>query len=126
MPGHVIGDGKSTIAELVDIVNSDPRRGIGHEKVLTRIEIDGQAKELLEEAGYDENTVLAKDDVFFLRATANLSTGGTSIDLTDVVHPDNREMAVRAIRAIGLDIGGVDFITDDITSSYKDVDGGIV
>jgi cyanophycin synthetase len=126
VPGHVIGDGKATIAELVDIVNSDPRRGIGHEKVLTRIEIDGQAEELLEEAGYDENTVLAKDEVFFLRATANLSTGGTSIDLTDVVHPDNREMAVRAIRAIGLDIGGVDFITDDITSSYKDVGGGIV
>jgi len=126
VPGHVIGDGKSTIAELVDIVNSDPRRGIGHEKVLTRIEIDGQADELLEEAGYDENTVLAKDETFFLRATANLSTGGTSIDLTDVVHPDNREMAVRAIRAIGLDIGGVDFITDDITSSYKDVGGGIV
>jgi cyanophycin synthetase len=126
VPGHVIGDGKSSIAELVDIVNSDPRRGIGHEKVLTRIEIDGQAEELLEEAGHDANTILAKDETFFLRATANLSTGGTSIDLTDVVHPDNREMAVRAIRAIGLDIGGVDFITDDITSSYKDVGGGIV
>ena len=126
VPGHVVGDGKSTIAQLVDIVNSDPRRGIGHEKVLTRIDIDGQAEELLKEAGYDENTVLKKDEVFFLRATANLSTGGTSIDLTDVVHPDNREMAVRAIRAIGLDIGGVDFITDDITSSYKDVGGAIV
>ena len=60
VPGHVVGDGKSTIAELVDIVNSDPRRGIGHEKVLTRIEIDGQAEELLEEAGYDENTVLSE------------------------------------------------------------------
>jgi cyanophycin synthetase len=126
VPGHVTGDGKSTIAQLVDVVNSDPRRGIGHEKVLTRIDIDGQAEELLEEAGYDENTVLKKNEIFFLRATANLSTGGTSIDLTDVVHPDNREMAVRAIRAIGLDIGGVDFITDDITSSYKSVGGGIV
>ena len=126
VPGHVIGDGKSTITQLVDVVNSDPRRGIGHEKVLTRIDIDGQAEELLEEAGYNEDTVLKKDQIFFLRATANLSTGGTSIDLTDVVHPDNREMAVRAIRAIGLDIGGVDFITDDITSSYKDIGGGIV
>ena len=65
---------------------------------------------LMDDAGYDENTVLAKDETFFLRSTANLSTGGTAIDLTDVVHPDNREMAVRAIRAIGLDIGGVDFI----------------
>ena len=126
VPGHVIGDGKSTIAQLVDVVNSDPRRGIGHEKVLTRIEIDGQANELLEDAGYTEDTVIKKDEVLFLRATANLSTGGTAIDLTDVVHPDNREMAVRAVRAVGLDIGGVDFITDDITYSYKDVGGAIV
>ena len=126
VPGHVVGDGKSTIAQLVEFVNSDPRRGIGHEKVLTRIELDGQAKTLMDAAGYDENTVLDKDEMFFLRATANLSTGGTAIDLTDVVHPDNREMAVRAVRAIGLDIGGVDFITDDITYSYKDVGGAIV
>lgn len=52
--------------------------------------------------------------------------GGTAIDMTDVVHPDNREMAVRAVRAIGLDIGGVDFISDDISHSYKDVGGAIV
>ncbi|MFT5220201.1 MAG: cyanophycin synthetase [Planctomycetota bacterium] len=126
VPGHVIGDGKSTIAHLVDVVNSDPRRGIGHEKVLTRIEIDKQAKDLLAKSKYNLATVLDKGEVFFLRSTANLSTGGTSIDLTDVVHPDNREMAVRAVRAIGLDIGGVDFITDDITHSYKDVGGAIV
>ncbi|XP_014680436.1 PREDICTED: cyanophycin synthetase-like, partial [Priapulus caudatus] len=126
VPGHVVGDDKSTIAELVDIVNSDPRRGVGHEKVLTRIEIDSPAMRLLLEAGYDENTVLKKDERFFLRSTANLSTGGTAIDMTDVVHPDNREMAVRAVRAIGLDIGGVDFLTDDITVSYKDIGGAIV
>jgi len=126
VPGHVVGDGKSTIAQLVDVVNSDPRRGIGHEKVLTRLELDGQAATLMKAADYDESTVLKKDEIFSLRATANLSTGGTSIDLTDVVHPDNREMAVRAVRAIGLDIGGVDFITDDITYSYKDVGGAIV
>ena len=126
VPGHVVGDGKSTIAQLVDVVNSDPRRGIGHEKVLTRLELDGQATTLMKIADYDESTVLKKDEIFSLRATANLSTGGTSIDLTDVVHPDNREMAVRAVRAIGLDIGGVDFITDDITYSYKDVGGAIV
>ncbi len=125
VPGHVVGDGGSTIAELVDIVNSDPRRGIGHEKVLTRIEIDTQAQRLIQDAGYHENTVLGKDEQFFLRSTANLSTGGTAIDVTDVVHPDNREMAIRAVRAVGLDIGGVDFLTDDITHSYKDVGGGI-
>lgn len=126
VPGHVIGDGKLTITELVDIVNADPRRGIGHEKVLTRIELDQQASRLMQEAGYNAETVLKKDERFFLRSTANLSTGGTAIDLTDIVHPDNREMAIRAVRAIGLDIGGVDFLTQDITQSYKDVGGAIV
>ena len=126
VPGHVVGDGKRTIAELVDIVNDDPRRGIGHEKVLTRLEFDQKAMEHLDEAGYTKESVLQKDEILHLRSTANLSTGGTAIDLTDVVHPDNRTMAVRAISAIGLDVGGVDFLTDDISQSYKDIGGAIV
>jgi cyanophycin synthetase len=126
VPGHVVGDGEHTISELIDIVNQDPRRGIGHEKVLTRLELDHQAQRLMEKGGVDENTVLPKGEVFFLRSTANLSTGGTAIDMTDVVHPDNREMAVRAVQAVGLDVGGVDFLTSDITQSYKDVGGAIV
>ncbi|MEM5496393.1 cyanophycin synthetase [Paraglaciecola mesophila] len=125
VPGNVVGDGKSTISELVDLVNLDPRRGIGHEKVLTRLELDNQALRLLEEADYDENTILEEGQLFYLRSTANLSTGGTSIDVTDIVHPDNRDMAVRAIKAIGLDIGGVDFLTEDISKSYKEIGGGI-
>ena len=126
VPGHVVGDGEHTIEQLVDIVNEDPRRGVGHEKVLTRLEFDKQANRLLDEAGYTKETVLAKDDIFYLCSTANLSTGGTAIDMTDVVHPDNRAMAERAIKAVGLDIGGVDFLTADITQSYKDAGGGIV
>ena len=125
MPGHVVGDGKHTIEELVDIVNSDPRRGVGHEKVLTRLEFDHQAERLLKKLGYDHKTVPEKDEVVYLRSTANLSTGGTAIDVTDVIHPDNREMAERTIKAIGLDIGGVDFLTKDITESYRDTGGGI-
>jgi cyanophycin synthetase len=126
VPGHVVGDGTHTVAELVDIVNEDPRRGIGHEKVLTRLELDHQATRLMEKAGIDRDTVLPEGEAFFLRSTANLSTGGTAIDMTDVVHPDNREMAVRAIQAVGLDVGGVDFLTADITKSYKEVGGAIV
>ncbi|WP_299901845.1 cyanophycin synthetase [uncultured Ruegeria sp.] len=126
VPGHVVGDGTHTIAELVDIVNEDPRRGIGHEKVLTMLEIDNQAKRLMEAAGVTKETVLPDGEVFYLRSTANLSTGGTAIDLTDVVHPDNRDMAERAIMAVGLDVGGVDFLIDDITKSYKDIGGAIV
>ena len=125
VPGHVVGDGEHTIEQLVAIVNKDPRRGVGHEKVLTRIEFDHQAERLLARIGYDRNTVPAKDEVVYLRSTANLSTGGTAIDVTDSIHPDNREMAIRAIKAIGLDIGGVDFLTKDITESYRDAGGGI-
>jgi cyanophycin synthetase len=97
VPGHVAGDGERTIAELVDIVNEDPRRGIGHEKVLTRLDLDHQAERLMEKGGVDKDTVLPAGEVFYLRSTANLSTGGTAIDMTDVVHPDNREMAVRSV-----------------------------
>ena len=119
VPGHVIGDGLNTISQLVDIINEDPRRGVGHEKVLTQLELDTQAMRLLEEADFTEETVLPKGEIFYLRSTANLSTGGTAIDMTDVVHPDNKTMAERAVQAVGLDVGGVDFLTADITQSYN-------
>lgn len=125
VPGHVIGNGVNTILELLNIVNEDPRRGIGHEKVLTRLEMDHQAQRLIELAGYTEDKILANGEIFFLRSTGNLSTGGTAIDMTDVCHPDNREMAVRAAATIGLDICGVDFLTPDISRSYKEVGGAI-
>jgi len=124
-PGHVVGDGTQTIAQLVDVVNADPRRGVGHEKVLTRIVLDAQAEMMMERVGYTAESVPKAGETVFLRSTANLSTGGTATDVTDVIHPDNRDMAVRAIRAIGLDVGGVDFLTTDITESYKTIGGGI-
>ncbi|MEN1929705.1 cyanophycin synthetase [Luteimonas sp. MJ250] len=124
-PGHVVGDGRSTITELIEQVNQDPRRGVGHEKVLTRLELDAQAELMLERAGHSADSVPAAAEVVPLRSTANLSTGGTATDVTDVIHPDNREMAIRAVRAIGLDVGGVDFITPDITESYKRIGGAI-
>jgi cyanophycin synthetase len=126
MPGHVVGDGRHTIAELVEIVNQDPRRGAGHENMLTRLELDDVAERMLEARGYDRDSVPPAGETVFLRKTANLSTGGTAIDVTDVIHPDNRLMAERAIRAVGLDIGGVDFLTTDITQSYRDTGGAIV
>ena len=124
VPGHVVGDGERNIVQLIEQVNSDPRRGIGHEKVLTRIELDYQAKRLLELRGYTPETVPPAGEVVYLRSTGNLSTGGTAIDLTDVMHHDNREMAIRAAKAIGLDICGLDFITPDISRSYREVGGG--
>ena len=124
-PGHVVGDGEHTVAELIDIVNLDPRRGVGHEKVLTRLELDAHAQKMLDRAGLTAASVPAKGAAVHLRSTANLSTGGTATDVTDVIHPDNREMAERAVRAIGLDVGGVDFLSKDITESYRTIGGGI-
>ena len=126
VPGHVAGDGARTIQELIDEVNTDPRRGVGHEKVLTRLEVDHQALRLLEEAGLTLESVPAAGQVIALRSTGNLSTGGTSIDRTDAIHYDNRLMAERAVRALGLDVGGVDYISPDVAKSYKEVGGAIV
>ncbi|HEV2855279.1 MAG TPA: cyanophycin synthetase [Thermoanaerobaculia bacterium] len=126
VPGHVVGDGRHTIAELIDIVNGDPRRGIGHEKVLTRLVVDEQTRRLLDQAGLTLDSVLPEGQICYLRSTGNLSTGGTAIDMTDVIHEDNRIMAERAVKAIGLDVGGVDFVSPDITRSYREVGGAIV
>jgi cyanophycin synthetase len=125
VPGHVVGDGEHTIAQLVERVNADPRRGIGHEKVLTRIELDAEADRMMARKGHTAQSVPPQGERVMLRGTGNLSTGGTAIDLTDTTHPDNREVARRAARAIGLDVVGVDFITPDITRSFREVGGGI-
>lgn len=124
-PGHVVGDGRHTIAQLVDLVNLDPRRGIGHEKVLTRLQLDAQAEMMMTRAGYTADSIPPEGEIVYLRSTANLSTGGTATDVTDIIHPDNREMAVTAIRAIGLDVGGVDFLSTNIAASYRKIGGGI-
>ncbi len=125
VPGHVVGDGERTVEELVEITNQDPRRGIGHEKVLTKLVLDHQALRLLELKGLDRGSVPPEGDTVYLRSTGNLSTGGTAVDVTDTIHPDNREMAERAARAIGLDVCGVDFLTTDITESYRETGGAI-
>jgi cyanophycin synthetase len=124
-PGHVVGDGTNTVAKLVEIVNQDPRRGVGHEKVLTQLELDEQALAMLAKIEMTPDSIPEAGRIVLLRSTANLSTGGTATDVTDVIHPDNRDMAVRAIQAIGLDVGGVDFLCPDITKSYREIGGGI-
>jgi cyanophycin synthetase len=113
-PALVMGDGKHTIEELVALVNSDPRRGYGHEKVLTSIKIDDTTLSILDEKGLTVKSVLKKGEELHLKRTANLSTGGTSTDVTDVVHPYNVFMAERISRIIGLDICGIDIMTPDI------------
>src|SRR6266545_7351893 len=126
VPAHVLGDGEHTIGELIEIVNRDPRRGIGHEKVLTRIKINHQSELLLQRAGYTLDTVLDSGEKFALAATANLSTGGTAIDRTTEIHYETREIARRAALVIGLDLAGIDIITPDISQPLREVGGGIV
>lgn len=125
-PAHVIGNGKSTIQELIDEVNSDPRRGYGHEKVLTLIKVDDMTKKILLEHDYTLETILPKDEILHLKDTANLSTGGTAKDVTDIVHPDNVFMAERIARIIGLDICGIDVMCHDISEPVAKSGGAIL
>jgi len=124
-PALVTGDGKSSIQQLIDVVNSDPRRGYGHEKVLTAIKVDETTLNILKEKELSLESILPKGKELHLKATANLSTGGTSTDVTDLVHPFNVFMCERIARIIGLDICGIDIMTNDI-SRPLDEDGGAV
>lgn len=125
-PAHVIGDGKSTIRELVDKVNEDPRRGYGHEKVLTQIDINDLTRTIIAAKGYTENSVIPKGEFLILKDTANLSTGGTSEDVTDIVHPSNIAMAERISKIIDLDICGIDIMTTDISKPLRETKGAIL
>ena len=123
VPAHVLGDGRHTVQELVEITNQDPRRGIGHEKTLTRISIDEQTVEVLAKQDLTLDDVPEEGRFVQLKLTGNMSTGGTSIDRTDDIHPDNVEIARQAAMIVGLDVAGIDFITPDITRSLRDQQG---
>jgi cyanophycin synthetase len=120
VPAHVIGDGKSTIAELIRTANQDPRRGKGHSRTLTRLPEDGATDAFLATRGLTRQHVPAEGEQVFLRATANLSTGGTSIDRTDEMHPDNVTACEMAAGVVGLDIAGIDVLSPDITVPFRE------
>lgn len=126
IPARVVGDGKSTISELVEEINQDPNRGEGHDNVLTKIALDRASISRLEKQGYNLETILPEGEVAYLRATANLSTGGIAVDRTDDIHPENIWLAQRVSRIIGLDIMGIDVVTPDITKPLREVDGVVV
>lgn len=125
-PAGVMGDGKQTVQQLIDETNSDPRRGYGHEKVLTQITVDNMTKGILEDKGLTLDSVVPAGEWLNLKDTANLSTGGTSTDVTDVVHPYNVFMAERIARIIGLDICGIDIMTTDISTPLPETGGAVL
>ncbi len=126
IPAHVVGDGKRSIQELIDETNADPRRGYGHENVLTEIDVDGQTLRCIRKQGYDLESVLPKGEILHLKTTANISTGGTAIDCTDEVHPENVFLFERIARIIGLDVAGVDVIAPNVSEPLSENGGGII
>jgi cyanophycin synthetase len=126
VPAHVTGDATSTVARLVEETNADPRRGVGHEKVLTRIRVDEAAVELIRAQGFELDDVPPKGTMVKLTLTGNMSTGGISIDRTDEAHPDNVEIAEEAARVVGLDVAGIDFVVPDIAEPVRETGGAIV
>ncbi|MBA4135212.1 MAG: cyanophycin synthetase [Flavobacterium sp.] len=125
-PAHVIGDGKQTIQQLIEETNRDPRRGYGHENVLTQIDVDRDTLDLLEKLNYTVDTVPKNGEIVYLKSTANLSTGGTSIDVTDMMHPENIFLCERISRVIGLDICGIDIMAENLTQPLKENGGCIL
>ncbi|MEO6528778.1 MAG: cyanophycin synthetase [Gemmatimonadaceae bacterium] len=120
VPARVIGDGTRSVAALIEVANRDPRRGIGHTKILTRLPVDEQTERYLAKTGRTLDTVPPKGEEVFLRQTANLSTGGTSIDRTEEMHPDNVTACEMAAAAVGLDIAGIDVMTEDISVPFRE------
>ena len=125
-PASVVGDGENNIQYLIDKVNADPRRGYGHEKVLTQITIDRYTEKMLDDMNYTLDTIPPKGERVYLKPTANLSTGGTSTDVTDEVHPDNVFMCERIAKIIGLDICGIDIMATDLRTPVKENKGAIL
>ncbi len=125
-PAHVTGNGQKTIQQLIDIENSDPRRGVGHENLLTQIHVDVQTERMLEQAGYSLDTVLPEGEIAFLKSTANISTGGTATDLTDEVHPDVRFAMERIGRLVGLDVIGIDLLAETLSVPLEQQSAGVV
>ncbi|HEX8963725.1 MAG TPA: cyanophycin synthetase [Rhodocyclaceae bacterium] len=125
-PPQVIGDGVQTVRQLVDIVNSDPRRSEGHATTLTKIRFDDIALARLAEQGYTADSVPPKGVRVMLRNNANLSTGGTATDVTDDVHPDLAASAVAAAQMVGLDVCGIDVVCDSVLKPLQEQGGGIV
>jgi cyanophycin synthetase len=126
IPAHVKGDGVHSVAELIQLSNRDPRRGIGFQNLLVQLELNDRTLFLLKRAGYSPETIPRKDQIIALSDTANISTGGTALDVTAQVHQDNQYIAESVALHLGLAVCGVDMITPDISRSWREIPGYII
>ncbi len=126
IPAHVVGDGEHTVAELVALENKNPRRGHGHENVMTMLQVSAVTQELLAEKGYGPETLLAAGEVFQLERTANLSTGGSAEDVTNKVHTANKFLVERVARIIGLDVCGIDIVAETLEEPIVSNGGKVI
>jgi cyanophycin synthetase len=126
IPAHVTGDGAKSIKELVEEENQNPLRGEDHEKALTKIKLDAASLLVLAKKNYSPATVPLPGEVVYLRENANLSTGGTAIDVTELIHPENEKLAVQAARVIGLDVAGIDLVMEDVSKPMALSGGAII
>ena len=125
-PAAVTGDGTRSIKQLIEEVNKDPRRGVGHAKELTRITVDRHTQRILKGRGLTVDAVLAAGETLYLKSTANISTGGTATDVTDQVHPYNQLLAERVAGIVGLDVCGIDVMTTDIAIPLPETRGAVL
>ena len=125
-PPHVIGDGEHDIRQLVEQVNSDPRRSDGHATILSKIRLDEIALATLASQGYELGSVPRKGARVVLRNNANLSTGGTATDVTDDVHQELAARAVAAAKMVGLDLCGVDMVCESVLKPLESQAGGVI
>ena len=126
IPAHVVGNGQDTLADLIRQTNEDPLRGEEHEKPLTKLVVDDIVRTVVARQGYDMHSIVAAGSVVWLRENANLSTGGTAIDVTASVHPQLVALVVRAVRLVGLDVAGVDVVAQDIGAPCPQGSGVII
>ncbi|MGB9804172.1 cyanophycin synthetase, partial [Desulfofundulus sp.] len=126
LPPRVVGDGRRTVRELVEEVNRDPQRGEGHGRPLSRIPLDAVAVACLARQGFTPRDVPGEGQVVYLRDSANLSTGGTAVDVTEQVHPSNARLAVRVARLTGLDVAGIDVVAEDIGRPLEEQGGAVI
>lgn len=125
-PAYVIGNGKDNIEKLIEEINKDPERGVGHENNLTQITIDYMTERFLAVQELTLKSILADGRKIYIKPTANISTGGIAQDVTENVHPLNQLMAERVAKIIGLNVIGIDIIAASLESPLESGLSGVV